>query len=432
MIKILKTSSIDFKKKFNNFLNLRRNYPASKLNRVKKIIEDIRRNGDKSLIKYEKKFNKIKNLNSRALFFSEGEIKKHIQKLDPKIKSSINIAFGRIFKFHRHQSFKNFKLSDKYRNTFAYRSKPMEKIGIYVPGAKASYPSSVLMNCIPAIIAGVKDIFMTVPSLNNEVNPGVLYAAKKCGVKKIYKLGGAQAIASFAFGTKTVIKVDKIVGPGNEYVALAKKEVFGQVGIDMIAGPSEVTIIGDKYSNPSWVSADLIAQAEHDEMSQSILVTDSPKLISEVKEYLNVQLRFLPKRKIASESLKNFGIAILAKNSKEISKIINQISPEHLEVFTKKPETYLKSISNAGSIFLGAYSPEAVGDYLAGPNHVLPTSGTARFSSGLSVNDFLKKQSIIKMSKTGIERLGPSVITLSKYEDLYGHSNSVRVRIKKG
>jgi len=432
MIKILKTSSIDFKKKFNNFLNLRRNYPASKLNRVKKIIEDIRRNGDKSLIKYEKKFNKIKNLNSRALFFSEGEIKKYIQKLDPKIKSSINIAFGRIFKFHRHQSFKNFKLSDKYRNTFAYRSKPMEKIGIYVPGAKASYPSSVLMNCIPAIIAGVKDIFMTVPSLNNEVNPGVLYAAKKCGVKKIYKLGGAQAIAAFAFGTKTVIKVDKIVGPGNEYVALAKKEVFGQVGIDMIAGPSEVTIIGDKYSNPSWVSADLIAQAEHDEMSQSILVTDSPKLISEVKEYLNVQLRFLPKRKIASESLKNFGIAILAKNSKEISKIINQISPEHLEVFTKKPETYLKSISNAGSIFLGAYSPEAVGDYLAGPNHVLPTSGTARFSSGLSVNDFLKKQSIIKMSKTGIERLGPSVITLSKYEDLYGHSNSVRVRIKKG
>ncbi len=432
MIKILKTSSIDFKKKFNNFLNLRRNYPASKLNRVKKIIEDIRRNGDKSLIKYEKKFNKIKNLNSRALFFSEGEIKKHIQKLDPKIKSSINIAFGRIFKFHRHQSFKNFKLSDKYRNTFAYRSKPMEKIGIYVPGAKASYPSSVLMNCIPAIIAGVKDIFMTVPSLNNEVNPGVLYAAKKCGVKKIYKLSGAQAIASFAFGTKSVIKVDKIVGPGNEYVALAKKEVFGQVGIDMIAGPSEVTIIGDKYSNPSWVSADLIAQAEHDEMSQSILVTDSPKLISEVKEYLNVQLRFLPKRKIASESLKNFGIAILAKNSKEISKIINQISPEHLEVFTKKPETYLKSISNAGSIFLGAYSPEAVGDYLAGPNHVLPTSGTARFSSGLSVNDFLKKQSIIKMSKTGIERLGPSVITLSKYEDLYGHSNSVRLRIKKG
>jgi histidinol dehydrogenase len=432
MIKILKTSSIDFKKKFNNFLNLRRNYPASKLNRVKKIIEDVRRKGDKSLIKYEKKFNKIKNLNSRALFFSEGEIKKHIQKLDPKIKSSINIAFERIFKFHRHQSFKNFKLSDQYRNSFAYRSKPMEKIGIYVPGAKASYPSSVLMNCIPAIIAGVKDIFMTVPSLNNEVNPGVLYAAKKCGVKKIYKLSGAQAIASFAFGTKSVIKVDKIVGPGNEYVALAKKEVFGQVGIDMIAGPSEVTIIGDKYSNPSWVSADLIAQAEHDEMSQSILVTDSPKLISEVKEYLNVQLRFLPKRKIASESLKNFGIAILAKNSKEISKIINQISPEHLEVFTKKPETYLKSISNAGSIFLGAYSPEAVGDYLAGPNHVLPTSGTARFSSGLSVNDFLKKQSIIKMSKTGIERLGPSVITLSKYEDLYGHSNSVRLRIKKG
>ena len=308
----------------------------------------------------------------------------------------------------------------------------MNKIGVYVPGGKASYPSSVLMNCIPAIIAGVKEIFMTVPALKNKANPGILYAAKKCKVKKIFKLGGAQAIAAFAFGTETVNKVDKVVGPGNEYVALAKKEVLGETGIDMFAGPSEVTIIADKYSNPEWISADLIAQSEHDEMSQSILVTDSKDVTKNVQNFLKMQLKFLPKKKIASSSLGNFGISILAKSSKEISKIVNKISPEHLEIYTKKPGIYLKSITNAGSIFLGPYSPEAIGDYLAGPNHVLPTSGTAKFSSGLSVYDFLKRQSVINITKRGIERLGPSVITLSKYEDLYGHANSVKLRIKKG
>ena len=287
------------------------------------------------------------------------------------------------------------------------------------------------MNCIPARIAGVKEIFMTVPALKNKVNPGVIYAAKKCGVKKIFKLSGAQAIAAFAFGTNTITKVDKIFGPGNEYVALAKREVFGFVGIDIFAGPSEVTVIADKHANPSWVAADLIAQAEHDEMAQSILVTDNENLISDVKKFINLQLKFLPKRKIASASLRKFGLIIKAKNPLEISQIVNTISPEHLEIFTKKPESYLKYIKNAGSIFLGAYSPEAIGDYIAGPNHVLPTSGTAKFSSGLSVSDFLKRQSIIKISKTGIERLGSSVITLSKYENLYGHANSVKARINK-
>ena len=431
MLKILRYNKKNSSKELEVFLNKRNSTQKSQTSAVKKILLNVKKKGDKAVLNYEKKFSKIKT-KSNKIFFSNKEVNKISKKTDKKIRSAIDLAYNRIKKFHSKQKFSSFKFKDKYKNELSYKYSALDKVGVYVPGGTASYPSTVLMNCIPALVAGVKNIFLTTPSLDSKINPAVVYAAKKCGVKKIYKLGGAHAIAAFAFGTKTVIKVDKIVGPGNEYVALAKKEVFGQVGIDMIAGPSEVTIIGDKYSNPSWVSADLIAQAEHDEMSQSILVTDSPKLISEVKEYLNVQLRFLPKRKIASESLKNFGIAILAKNSKEISKIINQISPEHLEVFTKKPETYLKSISNAGSIFLGAYSPEAVGDYLAGPNHVLPTSGTARFSSGLSVNDFLKKQSIIKMSKTGIERLGPSVITLSKYEDLYGHSNSVRLRIKKG
>ena len=431
MIKTLDTKSRNFQNKLEYYLNLRRKYSDSKMKSVKKIIKDIRKQQDKSLIKYEKKFNSLKNLNKSKLFFSNSEIKKNINNLDIKVKDSIDLAFKRIVNFHRKQKFKGFKIKDKYGSVLSYRSKPMDKIGVYVPGGKASYPSSVLMNCIPAMIAGVKEIFMTVPALNNKANPGVLYAAQKCKVKKIFKLGGAQAIAAFAFGTQTVNKVDKIVGPGNEYVALAKKEISGETGIDMFAGPSEVTIIADKYSNPEWISADLIAQSEHDEMSQSILVTDNKDIILKVKDFLEIQLKFLPKRKIASSSLGKFGLAILAKNSGEISKIINKISPEHLEIYTKKPDVYLKSINNVGSIFLGAYSPEAMGDYLAGPNHVLPTSGTAKFSSGLSVYDFLKRQSVIRMTKRGIERLGPSVITLSKYENLHGHANSIKVRIKR-
>ncbi len=432
MIKILNTKSRSFESEFDYYLNLRRKYSDSKVKAVKKIIKDVRKDKDKSLVRYEKKFNSLKNLNRNKLFFSNSETKKNINNLDTKIKNSIDLAFNRITNFHRKQKFKGFKIKDKYNNIFFYRSKPMDKIGVYVPGGKASYPSSVLMNCIPAMIAGVKEIFMTVPALNNKVNPGVLYAAKKCKVKKIFKLGGAQAIAAFAFGTQTVTKVDKIVGPGNEYVALAKKEVSGETGIDMFAGPSEVTIIADKHSNPEWISADLIAQSEHDEMSQSILVTDSKDIILKVKNFLEIQLKFLPKRKIASSSLGKFGLAILARNSREISEIVNIISPEHLEIYTKKPDIYLKSVNNVGSVFLGAYSPEAVGDYLAGPNHVLPTSGTAKFSSGLSVYDFLKRQSVIRMTKRGIERLGPSVITLSKYENLHGHANSIKVRIKRG
>ena len=308
---------------------------------------------------------------------------------------------------------------------------PIESVGLYVPGGKAAYPSSLIMNAVPAIVAGVKEIFMTVPSLNKKINPGILYAAKKCGVKKIYKLGGAQAIGAFAYGTETVFKVDKVVGPGNEFVSLAKKEVFGDVGIDMFAGPSEVTVIADKYSNPKWIAADLIAQAEHDELSQSILVTDSKELIFKVKKLINFQKNLLPKKRIISSSLNNFGLAIFANNMKEIANVVNKIAPEHLEICTKKPENYLKLINNAGSIFLGPFSPEALGDYLAGPNHVLPTSGTARFSSGLSVMDFLKRQSVIKISKSGIERLGPSVINLANYENLHGHASSVRMRIKR-
>jgi len=430
MISILFSKSKNFKQQLSRYLDSRKPNNESKMRVVKKIISEVKKNKDQSLLKYEKKFSKLKKLNKKDLFFSKSEMNKIIKRLDNKTKNSINIAFKRIYNFHKNQKFKDFKVLDNYKNSLSYRSMPLEKVGVYVPGGVANYPSSVLMNCIPAIVARVKKIYLTVPCIGKKINPGVLYAAKKCKVKEIYKLGGSQAIAAFAYGTQTVKKVDKIVGPGNEYVALAKKEVFGEVGIDMFAGPSEVTIIADKYSNPDWIAADLIAQAEHDEMSQSILITDNKKIIIKVKKALGSQIKFLPKKRIATKSLKKFGIAVLAKNSNEISNITNKIAPEHLEILTLKPQKYLKNINNAGSIFLGKYSPEAMGDYLAGPNHVLPTSGTAKFSSGLSVYDFLKRQSIIKISKSGIERLGSSVINLAEYENLQGHANSIKIRIK--
>ena len=344
---------------------------------------------------------------------------------------SFLIKLFSLYQFHKKQKFQPYVVKDKFKNYLSYKSSPINKVGVYVPGGTASYPSSVLMNCIPAMIAGVKEIYMTTPALNKEYNPAVLYAAKKCKVKKIYKIGGAQAIAALAYGTKTIKKVDKIVGPGNEYVALAKKEVFGDVGIDLIAGPSEVTIVSDETSNPEWIAADLIAQAEHDKYAQSILISNNKKTILDVNFFLKKQLIKLPKKEIASASLKKFGISILSKNLNKTVDIINSIAPEHLEILTKKPKKILKNISNAGSIFLGNYSPEAMGDYLAGTNHVLPTAGSARFSSGLSVYEFLKRHSIIKISKSGIERLGTSVINLAQHENLIGHANSRKIRLKR-
>tara|TARA_B100000575_G_scaffold41035_1_gene28660 strand:- start:42 stop:911 length:870 start_codon:yes stop_codon:yes gene_type:complete len=287
------------------------------------------------------------------------------------------------------------------------------------------------MNCIPAIVAGVKNIYLTTPSLDSKINPAIVYAAKKCGVKKIYKTGGAHTIAALAYGTKKFEKVDKIVGPGNTFVACAKKEVFGDVGIDMVAGPSEVSIVADKFADPALVAADLIAQAEHDVNAQSILITNNKDIIQKVNFSLKKQLAKLPKKKIASRSLKNFGLAILANSKKNIVNAINIIAPEHLELCTNINSQILKGVKNAGSIFLGRFSPEAIGDYIAGPNHVLPTSGSARFSSGLSVNDFLKRHSLIKITKTGIERLGSSVINLAEHENLDGHAYSVKIRLKK-
>ncbi len=398
---------------------------------VRKILADVKRNGDKAVIKYEKKFSKIRS-KSNSIKFSNKEINKISKNVDKELKKSIDLAYSRIKKFHSKQKHLSFKFKDIYKNELSYKYVAIDKIGVYVPGGTASYPSTVLMNCIPAIVAGVKNIYLTTPAFGGKkVNPAIIYAAKKCGVKEIYKTGGPHSIAAFSYGTKSFIKVDKIVGPGNAYVACAKKEVYGDVGIDMVAGPSEVSIIADKFSNPKWIAADLIAQAEHDIFSQSILISDSKDLIKLVNKNIIEQLINIPKRKIALQSLKNYGLAIYAKNKKTIIEIVNSIAPEHLEVNYKNNKDIISKVKNAGSIFVGKFSPEAMGDYIAGPNHVLPTSGSAKFASGLSVNDFLKRHSLIKITKSGIERLGPSVINLAKHENLDGHANSIKIRLKK-
>jgi histidinol dehydrogenase len=430
MIKILKLNNKNSLKLLKLFLDKRKSIQKNQTSIVSKIIQNVKKNGDKAVLNYEKKFSQIKT-KSNKISFSNKEINKISKRVDLKIKKSIDLAYNRIKKFHSKQKFSSFTIKDKYKNVLSYKYSSLEKVGVYVPGGTASYPSTVLMNCIPAMVAGVKKIYLTTPALDSKINPTIVYAAKKCGVKKIYKTGGAHTIAALAYGTKTIDKVDKIVGPGNAFVACAKKEVFGDVGIDMVAGPSEVSIVADKFADPDLVAADLIAQAEHDVNAQSILIATNKNLIRLVNLSLKKQLIKLPKKKIASKSLKNFGLAILANSKKKVLETINIIAPEHLELCTNFNREIIKGVKNAGSIFIGKYSPEAIGDYIAGPNHVLPTSGSARFSSGLSVNDFLKRQSMIKITKTGIERLGPSVINLAKHENLEGHAYSVKVRLKK-
>ena len=432
MLKLIKSNQKNFLTKLDVILQKRKLKDPKIDLKVKNIIQDVKKNKDIALIKYEKKYSNIKNISLKSIKFSTSEKKNIIKKLDKKTKNSIDLAFNRIFNFHKRQKLFPYSFTDKFKNSFSYKLSTINRVGVYVPGGLASYPSSVLMNCIPALVAGVREIYMATPSMNKSYNPAVIYAAQKCGVKEIYKIGGAQAIAAMAYGTKTIQKVDKIVGPGNAFVAAAKKQVFGEVGIDMIAGPSEVTIVADKWSKPDWIAADLIAQAEHDESSQSIVLADNIKIIKKINYFLSKQLKILPKKNIAYKSLKNFGLSILIKNKKILADTINLIAPEHLEIFAKNADKILKNVYNAGSIFLGEYSPEAIGDYLAGPNHVLPTSGSARFSSGLSVYDFLKRYSVIKMTKSGIESLGTSVINLAEYENLEGHANSIKIRLKKG
>ena len=394
---------------------------------VSKIINDVKKNGDEALLKYEKKYNK-----NSTIIPNSKKISKLISYLNPKVKKAIDIAYKRIYKFHSLQKFNNISYTDKFKNKLEYKYLPLESVAIYVPGSSASYPSSVLMNAIPAIVAGVKRIIMINPSYKGKQNPAVLYAAKKCKIKEIYSIGGPSAIAAVAFGTKKVKKVDKVVGPGNVFVAAAKKELFGVIGIEgMVAGPSEVTIVCDKFSNPEWVASDIIGQAEHDALAQCILISKDKKFIGKVKLEIQKQLKKIPRNSTAKKSIKNFGIIISVSSDKKISEVVNKIAPEHLELNLKNYKHLIPKIINAGSICLGKYAVMAMTDYNIGTNHVLPTIGSSRYSSGISVNEFYKRISYINLSKKGIESLGPSVITLANYEGLAGHAISVEKRIRR-
>jgi histidinol dehydrogenase len=426
-MKILNSNNKSFDKVLDNILIKRKYKIKSSLISVTGIINDVKKNGDKALLKYEKKF----NLN-KTIIPSAKQISRSIKSLDKKVKKAIDLAYSRIYKFHSFQKFKNISYSDKFKNKLEYKYLPIESAAIYVPGSSASYPSSVLMSTIPAIVAGVKRIVMINPSYKGKQNPAVLYAAKKCKIKEIYSIGGPSAIAAAAYGTKKIKKVDKIVGPGNSFVAAAKKEVFGDVGIEgMTAGPSEILIVCDKFSNPEWVASDLIGQAEHDVLAQCILISKDKDLIQKVKIEISKQLKELPRVSIAKKSLISNGILIHINSDKKIAEVINKIAPEHLELNVKNYKSFIPKIKNAGSICLGKYAVMAMTDYNVGSNHVLPTNSSAKYSSGISVNEFYKRISYINLSKKGIESLGPSVITLANYEGLAGHAQSVKKRIRR-
>ena len=424
-MRILINKDRNFYKKLNDLLLKRKTKVKINTVSVSKIINDIKKDGDKALLKYEKRFNKNKIIKP-----SLKQIKNIIKSLDPKVKKAIDVAYSRIYKFHSLQKFKNISYLDRFNNKLEYKFLPIESVAIYVPGSSASYPSSVLMNAVPAIVAGVKRLIMVNPGYKGKQNAAVLYAAKKCKIKEIYSIGGPSAIAAVAYGTKKINKVDKIVGPGNIYVAAAKKEVFGDVGVEgMIAGPSEVTIVGDKFSKPDWIASDLIGQAEHDKLAQCILISKSTDLIKKTKKEVYKQLKKISRTAIARKSLFNNGILIQASSDKKIIDIVNKIAPEHLELNVKNYKSFIPKIKNAGSICFGRYAVMAMTDYNVGSNHILPTNGSAKFSSGISVNEFYKRISYINLSKKGIEKLGPSVITLANYEGLTGHAESVKKRI---
>ncbi len=393
---------------------------------VRKIIADVKRHGDNAVRKYTAKFDSIR---LTTLSVGQEEIATAARKVENNFSQALKLAAGRIKTFHKLQKEETWQISNK-GVTAGQIIHPLERVGVYVPGGKAAYPSTVLMNVIPAQVAGVKEIALCVPTPGGILNPYVAFAIKLLGVKEVYRIGGAQAIAAMAYGTGTIKKVDKIAGPGNIFVAVAKRMVFGDVGIDMVAGPSEILIIADKTAPPSFIASDLLSQAEHDEMASSVLITDSEILAGKVQKELLIQLKNLKRKDIAKKSLQKYGAVIITKNLVSATDIANQIAPEHLEIMTKKPSALLPKIKNAGAVFLGRWTPEPLGDYAAGPNHTLPTGGTARFSSPLGVYDFIKRTSLINATQEGFTRLAKTVETLADLEGLEAHGNTIRQRTK--
>ena len=419
-----------FVQRFEDLLNSDRNDNLDVNRVVIDILADVKTRGDEAILELTHRFDKIE-LDKEKLRFTKNEIEEISSTISLDERKALDLAANRIRVYHEKQKPEDVSWVDEIGVELGWRWTPLDSVGIYVPGGLASYPSSVLMNSIPAQVAGVKRIAMVVPTPNGKINPTVLYAAKVSGVDEIYRIGGAQAIAALAYGTQTIVPVDKITGPGNSYVAAAKRQVFGKVGIDMIAGPSEVLVIADEDNDPEWIALDLLSQAEHDESAQSILITTSQKLADLVEKEIEKILLVLGRRDIAGPSWKNFGTIITVPSLEVAADLSNKIAPEHLELCVAKPKELLKKISNAGAVFMGYWTPEAVGDYIGGSNHVLPTARSARFSSGLSVMDFIKRTTTTFVSQEALKAIGPSIETLAACEGLEAHGLSVTSRLKK-
>lgn len=423
--KIFRSNELD---KLNKLLSRTQMDSNEILDRVDEILENIRINGDRALLDYTRKFD-CKFLDS--FIVEKEEIKRAKENIEPELLEAIKNAIKNVTDFHQLQKNEGFLKEDVEGILLGQLVSPIERVGIYVPGGTASYPSTVIMNVVPAKLAGVSEIAIVTPAgQDGKIKDSVLVAADLLGVDEIYKIGGAQAVGALCYGTETIGKVDKIVGPGNIYVALAKRKVSGLVGIDMIAGPSEVVVIASGNANPRYIAADLIAQAEHDQRAASIVITDNNSLVAGIEVELRKQLSLLKRNEIASKSLKDYGAIIITKSLDESIEIANKLAPEHLEILTENPLEDYKKIKNAGAIFLGEYTPEPVGDYYAGPNHTLPTSKTSRFSSALGVEDFVKKTSLIYYSKEALIKSSKDIILLSSDEGLTGHGNSIRVRLE--
>jgi len=424
----LTQSDPDFESRFVALLSAKREGSEDVDATVRTIIAEVRARGDAALIDYIRQFDGV-TINPERLRFTERELAGADSTVPQEIRAALALARDRIEAYHRRQVPEDASRTDPLGVELGWRWTAVESVGLYVPGGTAAYPSSVLMNAVPAKVAGVERVVMTVPAPDGKLNPTVLVAAKLAGVHEIYCVGGAQAIAALAYGTETIRPVAKIVGPGNAYVAAAKRQVFGTVGIDMIAGPSEVLVLADARANPNWVAADLLAQAEHDPSAQAILITDSEPLADAVEDAVEGQLQSLPRRVTAGASWRDFGAVIVVASLQDGVALVNRLAPEHIELIVAAPERLLPGIRNAGAIFIGGYTPEAIGDYIAGSNHVLPTARSARFSSGLSVLDFMKRTSILKCGPEQLHKLGPAAMTLAAAEGLEAHRRSVAIRL---
>ena len=431
MVKILRQIDKNFNENFQLLLKKRGTSDLSIESTVDKIIKNVKIKGDEEVLRLSNKFDKIKAKTFSDLIVDEKEIDKAYNSVEKSLIASLENAIKRVRLFHSKQKPSNLLYKDKEGVTLGSIWNPLESVGLYVPGGKAAYPSSFIMNVVPAQVAEVPRIVVTVPATNGYVNPLVVACCKILNIQEVYKIGGAQAVAALALGTESLKKVDKIFGPGNAYVALAKKKFFGVVGIDMIAGPSEILVFADKNNNPKHIAIDLLSQAEHDELAQSILITDCDNFSNNVISEIDSLLKKLKRRNIAKKSWEKFGAVIIVEKIYDGIELINKLAPEHLEIALDNAKEYLKDIKNAGAIFLGKFTPEAIGDYIAGPNHVLPTDRTARFTSGLNLLDYFKRSSVVSCTEKSIKKIGLDAINIANEEGLQAHALSIECRIKK-